>query len=605
MNFDYKKYKFFYTADFETSTEQWNIKVARVWAWDICDTKLNHITGTNIESFINHIKQFNKCLFSFHNLSYDGTYILDYLLRNGYKFTESSEPKINEFTTIITPFCVHYAYQIHFENGNIVTINDSFKHNSQSVETLAKTYKLSILKGHIDYDLYREEGHVLTDEEIAYIHNDTEIMMRILLEDLNDGFTSFTESGNSKKFFKPTIGKNKQQYEATFPILSDYEDEFVRNAYRGGYCHLKKEHFNQLKGKMMSVDINSMYPSMMLHKPLPYGEGLHCNGYAPLSNEYKMLSKSCDNLVFVQRFTCMFTIKKNHVPTISGKSFHTTVKELYLYDSGNKICELYLTNIDLELFFENYYVYDLNFIDAYIYETKCGVQVTEEQAKTMTVDEIIEKDGQGSFYYNYLYPWRMQKEHTTGGQRNRAKKQQNIAYGWQATSKNGELSFPYLDSHDKIAYKRYKGTPRKGGYIPIACFITAYSRQFLIRSILDNYDRFVYCDTDSMYLLGQETPNLPIHKTLYGYFKIEHYIKQAKFLGCKRYIYETEEYSEDPNQLIVKCCGAPVEITKQMTFENFLPYVDGTQQGVFNGKLLSKIVTGGKHLVETTYKLNC
>ena len=595
MKFDYNKYKTFFTADFETSTEKWKVDKARVWLWDICSKELKHYNGTNIQSFIDFISKYDKCLFSFHNLSYDGTYILYYLLHNGYIFTSEKNLRRGEFATIISPMGLHYCYQIRFINGNTVTINDSLKHNSASVRELAKIYKLPIQKGEIDYDEIREENHEPTEEELTYIHYDTEIVMRVLLEDLSKGFTKFTESGNSRLFFKPTIGKTKEDYEKVFPQLTDEEDEYCRKSYRGGYCYLNPKHFNIMQGKMISLDINSMYPAQMLHKALPYGEPYKCNGFAEDSDYYKE-----DNTrVYIQHFYSSFKLKENHVPTIARKNFNTfSSNDLYISDGGEKVYEMWLCSPDYKLFIENYYVWNLEHIDCYIFNTKCGKEVDHEQAKTMELDDIIKEDGKGSLYYDYLYPWRLQKEHTQGGERARAKKQQNIAYGWQATAREGDLEFPYLNEKDIIAYKKYKGEKREGGYIPIAAFITAYSREYLITNIVKNYDRFVYCDTDSLYLLRQDEPNVPIHKSLYGYFKIEHYIKRAKFLGCKRYMYETEEYSEDANKIIIKCCGAPEQVTNQITFENFVP------NATYYGKIQAHNVSGGKHLSITSYKLN-
>ena len=87
MKFDYRKYRNFYTADFETSTSAWKVEKARVWLWDICDKGLKHYNGTTLEDFMEYVSRFDKCLFSFHNLAYDGIYILYYLLENGYIFT--------------------------------------------------------------------------------------------------------------------------------------------------------------------------------------------------------------------------------------------------------------------------------------------------------------------------------------------------------------------------------------------------------------------------------------------------------------------------------------------------------------------------------------
>lgn len=595
MKFDYRKYRNFYTADFETSTSAWKVEKARVWLWDICDKELNHYNGTTLEDFMQYVSRFDKCLFSFHNLAYDGIYILYYLLENGYIFTTEKTLRRGEFTTVISPMGIHYCYQVCFPNGNVVTFNDSLKHNSASVHDLALIYKLPIQKGEIDYDLEREIGHKPTEEELTYIHYDTEIIMRVLLQDFEQGMYAFTESGNSRLFFKPTIGSNKEEYAKVFPDLSDEEDDYVRRAYRGGYCYLKPCHFDKMQGKMISIDINSMYPAQMLHKPLPYGKPMKDKGFA----ENSVYFKEDNTRVYVQHLKASFKLKDNHVPTIARKSFRCfSAKDLYLKDSGINVCEMWLTSPDLKMFFENYNVWNLEYLDCYIFDSKCGKEVDHELAKTMELDDIIKEDGKGSLYYEYLLPWRLQKEHTKGGERNRAKKMQNIGYGWQATAKDGTLNYPYL-MDGLLHFKRVDGERRKGGYIPIAAFITAYSREFIITNILKNFDRFVYCDTDSMYLLGQEKPNVPIHDSLYGYFKIEHYIKRAKFLGCKRYMYETEEYSNEPNETIVKCCGAPETITKQFTFENFVP------NATFEGKILSHIVKGGKHLEETTYKLVC
>lgn len=608
MHFDYTRYKQFYTADFETSTEAWNVDTARVWLWDICTTELKHKIGTSLDSFMEFISRFDKCLFSFHNLSYDGSYILDWLLRNDFVFVNNKNLHRLEFTTIISPEGQHYCYEICFENGNVITINDSFKHNSMSVRKLAETYKLPILKGEIDYDLYREVGWTPTDEEKLYIKHDTEIVMRVLLDDIEHGFVKFTESGNSRLFFKKSYG-TKEHYENLFPQLSKVQDEFIRHSYRGGYCYLKEEHFNKVLNGLMSVDINSMYPAQMLHRPLPYGEPIYVAGFAPTTEAYKeMFSKSNENEppVYIQHLKCCFSLKPNKVPIIARKSFRGfNIKDLYLKDSGFKLCEMWLTSVDFELMQECYNVWDIEFIDAYVFNTKCGVEVDHKMAETMELDDIIRLDGKGSLYYDYLVDWRMQKEHEKGGKRERAKKNQNVAYGWQATSQDGTLVYPYINKHNVLSFKRYSGEPRKGGYLPIATFITAWSRDLLIRAILDNYDRFVYCDTDSMYLLGQDKPNLPIHNSLYGYFKIEHYIKQAKYLGCKRYIYITDKQDEEPNKLCVKCCGAPETVTKSMTFDNFVPYDKDTGAGVFQNKLAGKLVTGGKHLMFTTYKLIC
>lgn len=600
MKLNYNSYINFYTADFETSTDKWEVDKARVWLWDICNTKFEHKTGKNLNDFMRFISNFNKCLFSFHNLAYDGTYILYWLLEHGYIFTPDRNLMRGQFTTIITTNGLHYCYCIKFFNGNTVVINDSLKHNSMSVSRLAEKYNLPIKKGLIDYDLYREIDYEPTEIEKDYIHNDTEIMSRVLTIDIEQGLTAFTESGNARKLFK----KTHKNYDELFPEISDEEDAFIRKAYRGGYSYLNPKHKNKIIYEMLSVDINSMYPAQMLHELLPYGFGEYWEYDINNSKIYNEDKNSC---VWFIHFTCKFFLKKGGIPTISKKSVgRFSFYDLYMENSNFNLVELTLTNVDFEIFLDNYGVIDLTIIDGYTYRAVKGVEVDHEKAKTMSLDDIILEDGKGSLYYEYLYPLRLKKEHSKGAERENAKKMQNVSYGSQATNRNGELYEPYLNDKGLLSYKKYDGERRKGGYIPIAAMITAHSRKLLISNIKKNINRFVYCDTDSMYLLNYDIPDVPIHDSLYGYFKIEHKISKAKFLGSKRYVYYTTEDSpKDPNNFCVTCCGAPPEVVKQITFENFTPYNKETGGGEFNGKMQQKTVLGGKHLLQTTYKLNC
>ena len=67
--------------------------------------------------------------------------------------------------------------------------------------------------------------------------------------------------------------------------------------------------------------------------------------------------------LYIQMITCSFEIKKDKIPTIqikNNKSFFMANE--YLESSENEIVCLVLTNIDLKLFFEQYDVYDLNYV---------------------------------------------------------------------------------------------------------------------------------------------------------------------------------------------------------------------------------------------------
>ena len=78
-----------YTADFETTT---NENDCRVWATGICDIDTNEFYyGNNIEFFFNFAKTHSGATFYFHNLKFDGEFIIYYLFKNNFKHVSDSK----------------------------------------------------------------------------------------------------------------------------------------------------------------------------------------------------------------------------------------------------------------------------------------------------------------------------------------------------------------------------------------------------------------------------------------------------------------------------------------------------------------------------------
>ena len=74
-----------FTADFETCT--WLEDETYVWAWALCEigNTDNIKIGTNIEEFFEEcLKEKNPKIY-FHNLKFDGSFLLNYLISNGYE----------------------------------------------------------------------------------------------------------------------------------------------------------------------------------------------------------------------------------------------------------------------------------------------------------------------------------------------------------------------------------------------------------------------------------------------------------------------------------------------------------------------------------------
>lgn len=224
-----------FTADFETCT--WLENETFVWAWAVCEigNEDNLQIGNNIDSFIEFCKQEKNSIFYFHNLKFDGEFIIYWALTNGFKHVEKKE-NIEDmtFTTLISDMGQFYTICLYFQKGNKkvhkVTFIDSLKIIPFSVETIAKSFNLPISKLKIDYNKPRSRNHILTNEEKEYIKNDVLIVAKALKILFSEGLQKMTAGSNALNDFKEILTKSK--FKHYFPLL-DYDlDKDIRQAYK-------------------------------------------------------------------------------------------------------------------------------------------------------------------------------------------------------------------------------------------------------------------------------------------------------------------------------------------------------------------------------------
>ena len=345
-----------FTADFETAT--WNEDETWVWAWATCEigNEENIQIDNNIDSFIEFCEKEKNPIIYFHNLKFDGEFIIYWLLTHGFKWVEKKEDiKENTFTTLISDMGQFYTICIYFEKGNKtvkkVTFIDSLKIIPFSVEQIAKSFNLEISKLKIDYNKPRRKGHILTQKEKEYIKNDVLIVAKALKTLFDEDLTKMTQGSNALNNYKEIIGKN--MFSHLFPKL-DYDiDKDLRKAYKGGFTYLNPIYKEKDVKNGVVLDVNSLYPSVMYEKCLPFGEPIYFEGKYKEDKIYNL---------YIQMITCSFEIKKNKIPTIQIKNSYFMANE-YLESSNNEIVCLVLTNVDLKLFLEQYDVYDLKYIN--------------------------------------------------------------------------------------------------------------------------------------------------------------------------------------------------------------------------------------------------
>lgn len=565
-----------------------------MWAWAVCEVgNPDFFTyGNTIESFFEFMENSNNSTFYFHNLKFDGEFIMVHLFEQGFKHVlKKRDRETKTFTTLISDKGQFYSIEIVFKKEgkkiNSVKIFDSLKILPFSVSQIAKGFNLPISKLEIDYKEDRAKGHELTAEEIDYIRNDVDIVARALHVLFEQGLTKMTQGSNALFDYKRMAGK--KNFENWFPV-PDYDYD-VRQSYKGGFTYLNPVYKDKDIGEGIVLDVNSLYPSVMYACPLPYGEGVFFQGQYEEDKLYNL---------YVQMFTCQFELKEGYIPTIQLKNNLSFIPTQYLTSSGHEEVTMCLTSVDLEIFFEHYEVYNIVYHSGWKFKSTTGL------------------------FKDYIDKWMEVKiESTKNGNkamRTLAKLMLNALYGKFALNPNVCSKIPFYDN-GMIRYTNGEKETREPIYIPVGTFITAWARHKTITSAQKVYKMFAYADTDSLHLelklppelselSNEELENLTtedlqrygvdipsdfvVDPFSLGAWKIESRFTRARFLRQKSYIedWNPPDTWDDPNRynpalLNITCAGMPKQCYEFVTWENF------HEGATYAGKLQPKHVKGG------------
>lgn len=553
-----------YVADFETRNSKTDVanNTTSVWLWDVCDIKeYKHTTGGTIETFIEHIGTIAPCIIYTHNLKFDGSFIIDHLLHSGYEYIEDKKLESRQFSCLISSEGQFYNIRICLpsqkkKTKRIVEFRDSSKKIAGSVRQIAISYGLPILKGEIEYTAERPENYEATPEEIAYIHNDTEIVARVLTGQYAKNMQKLTSSGDAMFLYQMIVGRH---FRDIFPVLDLEVDDFIRASYRGGVCQVNEKFKGQvLDYPVYCYDVNSMYPAQMATRPLPYGTPRYYKGSYIKDERYPL---------YIQHLYVCCKLKNNYRPTVLLKSTIFTMGE-YLTDTQGEMLELTLTSLDLELLFEHYDVYEIDYIDGYKFRSS------------------------ESLFRQYVGPLYQLKCTTKGAEKQTIKILLNSLYGKFAMNPRHRGKRPYLDEENITRYELTEPRIDEPYYTAVASFITAWARVTLFKTIQANIEVFIYCDTDSVHIARRELKNAIIDDNELGAFKLEKIYVKSKYLAQKTY-YGIKSEGND-----LKCAGCPQEVKDTISFNEF---DFGLQR---DGKLRPVRVNGGTLLVNTQFTIH-
>lgn len=568
MMFRPKKY---FVGDFETTvydgqsnTEVWASALVELGTEDV---KIYHTIDDTFD-FLEKLGA-NSVIY-YHNLKFDGSFWMNFLLRNEkytyavvaenntYRLLDYDEMPRYSYSPLISDRGQWYSIVIKFAK-HTVQIRDSLKLLPFSVEKIGKSFATKHKKLDMVYTGYRYAGCNITEDEKRYIANDVLVVKEALELMIFRGHNKTTIGSCCLAEYKKIIGR--REFDKIFPPLTEVEidntnhdfgadnwDRYIRNSYRGGWCYLVPEKAGQVKHNGLTYDVNSLYPSMMHSVSgnyYPIGQPSPFVGHPP---DWLKLP----NYYYFCRIRCSFDVKSNKLPFIQikhnllyrGTENLTTSKIFYngqYFDSYERdgeiypaIVELTLSCTDLELFFEHYNVDNLQYLDGVYFRTDIGI-----------FDEYIDK-------YMQI------KMDSKGAERELAKLYLNNLYGKLAANNNSSFKICYLEN-GILKYKNVSENNKKAGYIPVGAAITSYARRFTITHAQANYygadsPGFIYADTDSIHCDLDETNILRIEVDAVKLccWKLECKWDEAIFTRQKTYI---EHVIADEPYYDIKCAG--------------------------------------------------
>lgn len=664
----------FFICDFETTvyknqvnTEVWAAACVEMYTEDV---HVFHSIGEQFEYF----KSLNDNIIAYyHNLKFDGAFWLSYLMVDlGYKqaaikpstgtddftlddnaddfqFIAPWDMKAKTFQYSISAMGQWYKILIKVSKDHVIEIRDSLKLLPFSVARIGKAFKTKHQKLDMEYAGFRYAGCEITDEEQEYIKNDVLVIKEAMEVMFNQGNNKITIASCCLSRYKETISNT--EWDIYFPNLYTYRldpsfgspniGEYVRNAYRGGWCYLVKGKARKMYDHGTTADVNSLYPSMMHSESgnfYPVGTPEFWQGdYIP--DKAFEIGK-----YFFIRFRTRFYIKPGKLPFIQLKNTLCYMPNECLEssdilddardDNGNIIyddtgqprqkyyryvedfdgtikpttVELTMTCTDYKLFREHYRVEDLEILDGCVFDTACGL------------------------FDSYLNHYREIKMNSTGALRELAKLMLNSISGKFAASTDSSFKVAYVKENKSIGFYKVHANDKLPGYIPVGAAITSYARCFTIRAAQANYHGadqpgFIYADTDSIHcdLPPDKIAGIVVHPKNFCCWKLESTWDQGYFVRQKTYIEHVIEEDQKPIDTPyynVKCAGMPdrckLLFLKSIGENVQLDDLNEDEQDFLKtprtiedfkvglkvpGKLMPKRIRGGILLVDSVYEM--
>ena len=488
--------------DYEQGNDGWS----KCGAWHAAHISDPDVVskGMGMQSLVERIVGSKPAHWVMVNLDIDGRLLIGHLLHEGWKVAADTSPEEKEFSPLIS------------EDGKIIRIRIRTTRGLQDIQDMKRLVPMSLTS-------LRD---MVTDGVRDWrISDDVCVAARMLSELNEEDLTRITLSSNAYNNLLDMIGRHR--FSQLFPKLTEQQNRDAAVALTGGFVYLKKGYSGRHVGEGISVDANSLYPSVAMVNKLPIGKPKRFEGEPAENGLLKIYTAVVD-----------WDLKRGGFPVLARRWRKHESTE----GSSPTPIEVTMTDVDWQLFHENYNVTVTEWRGGWEYFSRVGI------------------------LNPYMEKWGAIKMESTGGRRLLSKYMVNTLIGKFGSHTERMSRIPVLHDDGKVTYELQPPRKTKGIYTPLTAFVNAYARRELVKAIKANRTRVVYSDTDSMHLTGSEDPKgIKLDDSAFGAWKVEKRFSDAVHLREKSYLWTDKE----SGLLQCRVSGMPDNIAKTMTYESF------------------------------------
>ena len=442
------------------------------------------------------IKYNKRCIIYVHNLEYEFQF-----MRKWFDWHDIFADDKRQPLYAVTKGGVEFRCSYRLSGYSLAKLADELRY-----------YKTQKMVGDLDYSLIRHSNTPLTDKELKYCTQDTQVVVCYIQEEIDKNgdiaHIPYTKTGYVRRYCQDEclaihnhnddVSRLKAlKYRDVMQSLTLTYDQYkmCKAGFQGGFTHANINYVNETLHDVGSIDFTSSYPFTMMAQYFPMSSPREVEVHDMKELEFYLASYCC---LFEVQFINLKPLTTIENPISSSRCSYL---EGYHINNGRvidaKILETTITELDFDIY-RNFYTWDgikigkfLVFYRGYLPTSlvKCLVKFYKDKTTLKGVAGKEDEYLQGKAMLNSAYGMAV-----TDIVRDDLEYHQELyADEWQvgSTTPVSQLN-------------RYNKNPSRFLYYPWGVWVTAHARHNLFKGIKAFGSDYVYSDTDSIKAINMD-----------------------------------------------------------------------------------------------------